>query len=199
MTHIEVKTVLKGTGSLIMNNVESANPLSAHVKKIADLNRQKKRKDVDKAEVTLQLNMEQWRACFYFDPKIGPYIPSKWFRACMRAGARQSREGKSIERAVYIEQFKFPLIYEGPRTINELEQLQEFSYTDMVTVNMKKVLKMRPRFEDWSCNFSFKFDSDGVSAEVVERALRRGGTSEGIGDFRCGGYGRFTVESFKMD
>lgn len=63
-----------------------------------------------------------------------------------------------------------------------------------------RVMRYRPRFNDWGASFAIHIDDDLLSVEMAHQLLSEAGQSIGIGDFRPekrGPFGRFRVTSWK--
>lgn len=63
-----------------------------------------------------------------------------------------------------------------------------------------RVMRHRPRFNEWGAKFEIQIDDDMLGVETAQQLLQEGGLSYGIGDFRPekkGPFGTFRVVSFK--
>ncbi len=63
-----------------------------------------------------------------------------------------------------------------------------------------RVMRHRPRFDQWSARFEMTIDDDLLSVEMAQKLLEEAGHSIGIGDFRPekrGPFGTFRVTQFK--
>ena len=63
-----------------------------------------------------------------------------------------------------------------------------------------RVMRYRPRFEQWGARFFLHVDDELLSPEMAHQLLNEAGQSIGIGDFRPekrGPFGRFRVVKFK--
>lgn len=59
-----------------------------------------------------------------------------------------------------------------------------------------RVMRHRPRFDDWSAAFTIEIEDDTLPPDMVQQLLTEGGRRLGIGDFRPekgGPFGRFMV------
>ena len=59
-----------------------------------------------------------------------------------------------------------------------------------------RIMRVRPRFDDWSLTFSLSCTEDQVDAEALKLILDYAGRAVGIGDYRPR-FGGFTVTQFK--
>lgn len=63
-----------------------------------------------------------------------------------------------------------------------------------------RIMRYRPRFNDWGAKFVLHVDDDLLSLEMAHQLLNEAGQSIGIGDFRPekrGPFGRFRVVEWK--
>ena len=63
-----------------------------------------------------------------------------------------------------------------------------------------RIMRHRPRFDDWSSNFSLRINEDLLPEDFVHQLLDEGGLQGGIGDFRpqkFGPFGTFLVTGWK--
>lgn len=64
-----------------------------------------------------------------------------------------------------------------------------------------RIMRHRPRWNSWKLAFSLEIDTDMLSPDDAQMLLTEGGSAYGVGDFRpekCGPFGRFMVESWKI-
>ena len=63
-----------------------------------------------------------------------------------------------------------------------------------------RIMRHRPRFDDWSINFALRVNEDLLPEDFVHQLLDEGGLQGGIGDFRpqkFGPFGTFLVTAWK--
>jgi len=63
-----------------------------------------------------------------------------------------------------------------------------------------RVMRHRPRFDQWGARFTFVLDDELLSVDMTQQLLTEAGQSIGIGDFRPekrGPFGTFRVTKFK--
>jgi len=88
---------------------------------------------------------------------------------------------------------RLPLTYPGPHELAELFAKPEFGLRIAVGVQRNKVMRMRPIFRVWSLSFEVEMAEDVIDLDVLIAIAERAGRSEGLGDARKLGYGRFGV------
>ncbi len=124
-----------------------------------------------------------------------PAVPVDWILATILGGAKKSKQGPLVKAGLFagIEAY-FPLVFPGPKTIDELWADGRFCDYRGVAVGQAKIMRARPIFPGWSLSFSLPYDPDTVDGTVVETALEKAGKLLGMGDYRPR-FGRFEVES----
>ena len=70
------------------------------------------------------------------------------------------------------------------------------SRTVVIKATKGRVVRLRPKFNDWQLSFVVELINDDLPVEVVKSALDDAGREGGIGDFRPR-FGRFIVTEFK--
>jgi hypothetical protein len=69
-------------------------------------------------------------------------------------------------------------------------------------VQKQGIIRRRPRFDEWSCKFTFEFDPILVSdPKLIVDILADAGGRIGVGDYRPsrnGWFGRFTVRNYQL-
>ena len=88
--------------------------------------------------------------------------------------------------AVFIEEVEIPI------------EPQDYVVDERpVVVNRARVLRYRPKFEDWKLNFTLTCLDENMPADDIKKILEHGGKFIGIGDFRPK-FGRFNVNMFEL-
>lgn len=184
----------EGVSPLVMHNNRCVNPLDPLKKKIAAITSKGSRRLTD-ADYK-QLYRLEFQAGLYYNDQLGPFVPSKWIRATLIAGARKSKDGKQFESGLYVVDSEVPLQYEGPRDLEGL--LEAGSYDDggfmwtAVCGNQRaSIMRTRPRFDEWSCEAEIETVDELITRSMIENALRAAEIQCGMGDARSIGFGRF--------
>jgi hypothetical protein len=177
----------EGTSPLLMHNARLVDPLDTVVKQIRQVSGKRKKTDDDHAEIA---HLE-WLGAMYFQPDVGPYIPAPNLQKCLVEGARLSKDGKKIERGVFIETMTVPVQYTGPRELKELFNDRRFVHRAPVKVGMSRVMRTRPVFAQWTLQATGMFDSTVIDLADLRNAAQVAGSMIGLGDNRPT-YGRFT-------
>lgn len=193
---MQIKAQLTGTMPLLMHNEQLADPMNAYTKAIKVINDKgsKKMTDDDLAE----RSRLEWEGGLYYDPTLGPYVPAHNVVKAMYVAGTTRRMGTMVERAVTSLDARLPLLYNGPRGVNDMYKA---GYVDrrMVGVNRNRVHRTRPRYTDWSLACEYFVDTEILNADDFRSILTLAGRAVGICDARRIGYGRFTVEFTEVE
>lgn len=125
----------------------------------------------------------------------GPYIPSEWLRQSLIGAASRHKIGRraattDVAAAVYLSPFEIPLV--GDWHVD--------SRAIVIPATKGRLLRYRPMFDEWSCEFMIQVDTDLVSTNLIKDILVDSGRLVGVGDFRParkGPYGRFSIVSWE--
>lgn len=187
---MELRLTCEGTRPLLMHNVQLASPLNPYAKRLKEMNSKRNKTDDDR----MMIARIEWEGGMYFTDPIGPYLPSENIHRSLIDGARIFRGGKKIERGVVISTFMTPLIYDGPRDLDEMwgDGASDFVYIRPVTIGQSKIDRCRPIFRNWAFEVDLIIDPEVLDPEEFARAAKLAGQMAGIGDFRRV-FGRYTT------
>lgn len=178
-----------GSQPLLMNNPQTVDPTAPVTKAIKAVTSKRKKSDAD----TEELMRLKYAAALYMGPE-GPYAPSTWLWKAGLEAARKSKQGKDWEQAgVLFTERKLPLLYEGPRTTQDLYANRDFVNVCDGKIGMSRVIAIRPIFEEWALEATIEFDEEIINPETVLAVMVLAGKRFGVGTWRQM-YGRFTVE-----
>ena len=188
---MNVSVTCKGTRPLLMSNPQAASPMNFWAKEMKKISGKRKKTDDDYKELA-RLGFE---SALYIDDEIGPYLPAANLLASIIEGAKINRLGKAVERGVVACDFMLPLIYKGPRTVEELWNDGESEFVDIRSVNVsrQKVDRCRPIFREWTVEAEYMVDPKIMDFETFRDICVLAGQMAGVGDYRKL-YGRFEVE-----
>lgn len=184
---MNVEIRLTGTSPLLHHNPRMVDPqfeLNRQIKAITKL-----RTKTD--EHLRQIEQLEWYGGIYEENGVIVQPTSK-VRKCLINTARISKLGKSMERALSFSTLTAPLIYDGPKSLDEVFAQPRFHSRLSVGVGNKRVMRVRPSFFPWALHVRGLFvDDAGMNPEDLVRIVEMAGIVEGIGDNRVNGYGRF--------
>lgn len=188
-----LKVRLTGDSPLLMHSARGANPLDAGVKAHKMLTIKRKKLDQDHDAIA----RSEWEIALYYDPELGPYLPSTNVRSAIVEGGRLNKLGAAVQRGTLIADEKLKLLYKGPRTPDEL-WAKQFVDARSVVVGTSRLMRYRPAFpRGWSLEVEIYHDPSVIDAGQLTQCLENAGRLIGLGDFRPnrgGPFGRFTSE-----
>lgn len=125
------------------------------------------------------------------------YLPTVCFRRALLYAVRGKRVGKRsaaaiLQAAVFPGEECFWLLDDKCKKPLASYQID----IQPVVVQKARVLRARPRFEEWGGICRLDLDEELIDAKAVEENLAEAGVISGVGDFRVqlgGTFGRFTV------
>jgi len=178
-----------GTKTMLMHNNQLANPLNPLTKKLKAISGKRKKDDADH-EAIAEI---QFFAGLYWKDGVGLHIPPEMIEACIREGAKVSRDGSKAAIAVRVVDEVVPL--EIFKKYTKAEDLYTDEYRDcrMVNIQKAKVLCIRPRFDRWAFKCTIDLDTDLMTREEFLTALSFAGKKAGIGTYRER-YGKFDIK-----
>lgn len=188
----QLKVKIKGLSPLLMHSDRFANPLDAATKVHKELTGKRKKTDADHEAIA----KSEWNGALYHREEIGPYIPGQNFDAALQNAAKLQKLGKRFGQAVMVLEDEIPIQYKGPR---DREGLFAAGFIDVrgVKVAMAKLMRCRPKFNEWSCEFTLAFNEDILNVEEIKKAINDAGQLIGVCDYRPekrGRFGKFCAE-----
>lgn len=187
---MKVRMTLEGTAPLLCHNVRLANPLDPIVRAMKEISSKRKKTDED-LERLARLEFE---GGLYLD-EAGPYIPGANVEKCLVEAGRITRQGKQVERGLFVTDMEVPLLYRGPRDPEGLWADLNFRSMMSVRVGMARVMRCRPIFSEWRLEVNATMDPAQLNLDTLETILTDAGQMVGLAEHRPR-YGRFvgTVE-----
>lgn len=189
-----LKVTFKGITPLIMHSCQCVNPLhpiSLEMKKITS-----KRKKTEEDLVALA-DLE-WEAGAYWKDEIGLYIPAENVEATIVNGAKAFKKGKDIEKHCNVTDLYIPFNYGEKLSKKELIKSFEYRDTRPMTVMRSKVMRTRPRFDQWAITFNLMYDENNIDLDTVIKAMEYAGQYVGLCDSRPK-YGKFVTLVEEVD
>lgn len=186
---MKVKFSLTGTSPLITQSDRLVNPLDSLTKEIRSFTKKRNKTDDDH----FQIARREWEGALYFDPALGPYVPSENIAASIRDGGKLTKNGTNVERALIMDPSPAPIIYPGPRDLAGLWADEQFRFSKSVVVQRARTIRVRPIFREWELEAEADLLEDLLDYSVLERVARDAGQLAGLGTYRRGGYGRYSV------
>jgi hypothetical protein len=186
---MRVALSIDGLTPYLMHNVQLADPLNPIARQIKMISGKRKKTD-DELKVIAHL---EFIGGLYHDEKLGPYVKGLSVEKSLVEGARISRLGKQVERALFISDGELPMIYSGPREPEALWEDESFRDMQMVRVGTSRVPRYRPIFRDWSLEgVEAELDTSILNLDQFRAICDDAGAMVGLGDYRPR-YGRYKV------
>jgi hypothetical protein len=180
---------ITGTAPLLMHNGRLSDPIDPATQALAAATSKRKKTIDDYREVS---RLEH-AGGLYLDPDIGPYLPGENIARALLDAARMNRQGKNVERGLFITSDVNPLAYKGPRDLNGLWADENFQHRKSAKVGQQRIVRTRPMFRQWSCEAEGAIDTQILDVHDLRAIIERAGLFIGLGDWRPR-FGRFTGE-----
>ncbi|MFR4451632.1 MAG: hypothetical protein ACLT5W_02130 [Ruminococcus sp.] len=184
----------KGLSPLIMHSCQCVNPLHPIARELKKYTSKRTKTEED----LLKISDLEWESGAYWKDDIGLYIPGENVEATIRNGAKLNKQGKNIERFVSVTDLYIPLDYGEKLTKEQLINNYEYRDTRIMVVQRSKVVRTRPRFDQWKIQFNLMYDEEKIDLDVVVQALENAGKYVGLCDSRPK-YGKFAVIVEELD
>ncbi len=181
---------LNGVTGLVMHNVRLADKRDQYAKAIKEITDKRKKTEADEEEI----EKLEWFGGVYHDAEVGIHVPTWNVVRCLERAATVTRQGSTLVRAVAVLGDKAPLVYDGPKDLSQLWEKPEHRWRTTVGVQRSKITRMRPIFRRWALELEAELLEDVMNPEDFVSIAKLAGRSEGLGDARRLGYGRFTAE-----
>ena len=177
---ITLKVTWRNVTPLIMHSckcVDPLHPISREMKKYTS-KRSKTEEDL------LKIADLEWEAGAYWMDDIGLYIPSENVEATLRNGAKAFKKGKDFEKYIKVTDLIIPLDY-GERLTKE-QLIKDFRYRDtrVMTVQKARVVRTRPRFNQWQIIFNLSYDETKIDLDTIVNCMEYSGNFIGLCDSR---------------
>lgn len=189
-----LKVTWKGTTPLIMHSCQCVNPLHPISKELKKYTSKKKKTEED----LIKISDLEWEAGAYWKDGLGLYIPAENVEATLINGAKANRKGSDIEKYCDVTDLYIPFDYGENLTKEELIANYEYRDTRVMTVMRNKIMRTRPRFDQWKIVFNLRFDEQKIDIETIVNAMEYAGQYVGLCDSRPK-YGKFVALIEELD
>lgn len=186
MAVIKLKVV--GVSPMLMQADTLVDPLNPLTKAHKEITGKRKKTDDDHEAIALS----EMRSYLYHNDEIGIYMPAANFEASLRDGAKLNKLGQHVKRGILVLD-DAKLIYEGPQDPDVLVRTRSFQYAKTVVVQRARLMRYRPIFHKWSCEFVVSYDEQILNRDEVLTIAENAGKFCGLGTWRPR-FGRFNVE-----
>lgn len=172
-----------------MHNGRLANPLDPATQALKELTGKRKKTDEDITDIA----RVEFLGGLYHDPDIGPYVPGENIERAIRDGAVLSKNGRNVQRGMFIDTDVNPIAYDGPRDPTGLWEHGGFTFTKVVRNQQNRIVRTRPYFPEWRTAAEGTLDETVLDFRTLGQIVEATGAYVGLGDWRPR-YGRFTAE-----
>ena len=183
-----LKVTWKGTTPLIMHSCQCVNPLHPIARELKKYTSKKNKTEED----LIKSSDLEWESGAYWKDGLGLYMPAENVEATIKNGAKANKKGKDIEKYVSVTDLYIPFFYGENLTKEELIANYDYRDTRIMTVQRAKVLRTRPRFDQWSIIFNLMYDDTKIDIDTIVNAMEYAGSYVGLCDSRPK-YGKFTT------
>lgn len=181
---------LNGTTPLIMHSPKCVNPLHPIAKQMKALTSKKKKSEAD-LEMISDL---EWEAGVYWDDNIGLVIPNECLAATFLEGAKMNKNGSAFQKYVQVVDSLAALDIGEVQNYQKMKVDPRFRDVRSVCVMRARVIRTRPRFNTWRCEFDIMYDDNKIDTDVIALAVENAGNYVGLCEMRKLGYGRFAAK-----
>lgn len=180
---------MTGVRPLLMHSARLANPLDTTVKAMKAVSSKRTKTDEDHEE----LARLEFAGSLYIHDQLGPYIPGENIERCLVDAGKVTRKGTDLKRCLFIKSDLNPVVYRGPRTVDELWADENFRLVASAKVQQNRVMRTRPMFREWIVEAEGVLDTSIMDLPVLASIAETAGSMIGLGDYRPR-YGRFAVD-----
>lgn len=184
----------KGITPLIMHSCQCVNPLHPIAKELKKYTSKKKKTDED----LMKISDLEWESGAYWKEGLGLYIPAENVEATIINGAKANRKGADIQKFCDVTDLYIPFDYGESLTKEELIANYEYRDTRVMTVMRSRILRTRPRFDQWKIVFNMQYNDEKIDLDTIVNAIEYAGQYVGLCDSRPK-YGKFVATIEEMD
>lgn len=198
ITLFQATFTIEGTKPLLMHRPIGVDPSHSDTIKLKELTSIRKKT----AEQHATISRLEWGMGLYFDDELGPFVPGHMLWKSIHEGAKLSRGGPSVLRAIIdLAGQDFPVLYQGPRkTLDSMWKDPRFRDVRNIKISGRNaVMRTRPRFDPWKLQGSFLFIGSQLDPNQLHQYFINAGAYQGLGDGRTIGMGRYSVNSFDVE
>jgi hypothetical protein len=186
----KVTVSLTGTSPYIQHNGTLADPLSPAAKAMKEISSKRKKTDADLEE----LARREFFGSLYVEDLSGKkrvVIPAHQLIAVIIEGAKKNKMGKQFQGGMRVMDSAPLALKEVGDSIDAL--WPAFKFTVGVRVGQSRVMRTRPKFDDWGATFTVEYNDELLNKSSLMEALAKAGEEVGVGEWRPR-FGRFTVK-----
>lgn len=189
---MQITIPVVGKKPLLLHNVDLANPLNPWARKMTDLRGTPSKRRTEKWHEAMAY--VSFMGAFYDIPGVdGIALPAENVRRSLIDAAKASRLGTQVQRALMVTIPAIPLLYDGPRTPQQMWDAGTWHLTRMIRGTGGASPTTYPIFHEWAVKVPFELDESLLNLRDLTEIAQRAGRIEGLGASRKQGYGRYGV------
>lgn len=185
----KLHVTLSGLNTLMMHSPKTVNPLHPLAIELKKYTSKRKKTEEDLAKIS-EL---EWEAGLYYDEENGLHIPTECLQKTLQNGAALFKAGRDIQRYCQFVGVCAPLDIGVQFDLDKMRNDLKYHDVRVVAVQRNRVIRTRPRFDVWRCEFDILFDEEHIDVDVIARAFENAGAYIGLCEARGLGYGRFAT------
>lgn len=174
----KAKYQLTGLAPFIPHNGQLADPTNKWTKSVKQISSKRNKTDADYEE----MSRLEFLGSLYMDA-TGPVIPASNIESCLVNAAKKRTEGNKAKAGMFVGAHA-PLQYNGPRSADGLWSDESFRFITGVVVQRARVMRTRPRFEEWQAVIEVDYDDEQVNLSALDTWVEIAGSQIGLGDWR---------------
>lgn len=181
---------LESTAPLLMHNSRLSDPIDPHSMALKKLTGKRDKTEADH----LAISETEFRGSLYHTKELGPVLPSNAVHAAVVNAAKSQKKGKQANIGFRVLGAMSKLIYDGPRTPEELfAEKDSFALRCPAKVGKAMTQRTRPKFDKWAAEVEVMFDDGVFNADQIDELLSLAGRNCGLLDWRPR-FGTFTAK-----
>ena len=175
---------------ILFHNGQLADPLCEWTKRLKLITDKRKKTEED----YLEMAHLEWFGGMYTKNKK-PCIPGYVMEGALVSGAKKKRMGTQAKSGIFVDKDSL-LEFDGweSLTLDDLWENKDFRLTQGVKIQKARIMRTRPKFDEWAVEFVITYDAEVLSEPDVKDIVETTGHHCGLCDWRPR-YGRFRVES----
>ena len=193
---------IRGITPLILHNGQLNDPLNRAAIALDKAVKVWKKSKTDAA--LMEMTRMEFLGSLYLGEDGAPCAPGECLEAALRAAAKHTKEGKSVQTGLTIDENP-PIIYDGPKTADELWSFRskgadlelpmsgrKFVDRRRARVGQNAVMRTRPIFSEWELEFTVRYKSSLINKSSLKEFVELAGVQIGLFELRPK-FGRFEV------
>ena len=192
---MRIQAKIRGTRPILFHSGALVDPQNEYTQAIKKVSAKRPKTDADHAEIARL----EYLGAFYIGDGGKIVMPDVNLMATIIEGAKKFKKGPAAKAGVFIDRHGvFDFSHKGDKSPKALWESGKFADRRRVTIQRNSIIRVRPRFNDWSCEFELELDEEICDLGDVRQWLETAGNRSGLGDYRPM-YGRFEVMEFKAE